>query len=144
MLYGSETWAVSTEDLRRLDRCDNAMIRWICSSRLADRVSSDQLRCRLGVSSLREILRYNRLRWYGHVQRMDPQNWPRKVMTMPVEGRNPRGRPKKRWVDSIREDVKNLKLQKANPLDRSSWRAAIRPKRHPTTSNPCMTGNNGR
>ncbi|KAI8520792.1 hypothetical protein Bbelb_005460 [Branchiostoma belcheri] len=144
MLYGSETWAVSTEDLRRLDRCDNAMIRWICSSRLADRVSSDQLRCRLGVSSLREILRYNRLRWYGHVQRMDPQNWPRKVMTMPVEGRNPRGRPKKRWIDSIREDVKNLKLQKANPLDRSSWRAAIRPKRHPTTSNPCMTGNNGR
>ncbi|KAI8509306.1 hypothetical protein Bbelb_131540 [Branchiostoma belcheri] len=113
MLYGSETWAVSTEDLRRLDRCDNAMIRWICSSRLADRVSSDQLRCRLGVSSLREILRYNRLRWYGHVQRMDPQNWPRKVMTMPVEGRNPRGRPKKRWIDSIREDVKNLKLQKA-------------------------------
>ncbi|KAI8509218.1 hypothetical protein Bbelb_130660 [Branchiostoma belcheri] len=78
---------------------------------------------------------------------MDPQNWPRKVMTMPVEGLNPRGRPKKNWVDSIREDIKSLKLQKANPLDRGSWRAAIRPKRpkrHPTTSNPCTTGNNGR
>ncbi|KAI8516233.1 hypothetical protein Bbelb_048140 [Branchiostoma belcheri] len=122
----------------------NFKFRWICSSRLADRVPSEQLRCRLRVNSIQEILRYNRLRWYGHVQRMDPQNWPRKVMTMPVEGQNPRGRPKKRWSDSIREEIKTLKLQKANPLDRGSWRAAIRPKGQPTTSNPCMTGNNGR
>ncbi|KAI8485234.1 Kinesin-like protein kif22 [Branchiostoma belcheri] len=59
-------------------------------------------------------------------------------------GTKPAWSSKKRWIDSIREDVKNLKLQKADPLDRSSWRTAIRPKRHPTTSNPCMTGINGR
>ena len=56
MLHGSSTWAVTVEDCSRLVRNDNAMVRWICSARLADRVPMAQLRDRLGIPSIEDLL----------------------------------------------------------------------------------------
>ena len=39
MLYGSEAWPVKEEDIKRLERNDVRMIRWICGVRLNDKVS---------------------------------------------------------------------------------------------------------
>ena len=71
LLYASETWPITVEDINRLRRNDNAMVRWICSKRLADRVPTAQLRDRLGIHQLEDVVRWRRLRWYGHVQRME-------------------------------------------------------------------------
>ena len=77
LLYASETWAATQEDVSRLNRNDMMMIRWICSAKLRDKVPSEELRSRLGLGSIENALRCGRLRWYGHVQRMDPDTWPR-------------------------------------------------------------------
>jgi len=46
-----------------------------------------------------------------------------------IEGTRPRGRPKKKWTDNIREDCSDMGLTvvQANRLarDRSRWRIAI-------------------
>ena len=34
LLYGSETWPLSTEDLSRIKRCDHAMIRWLNNAKI--------------------------------------------------------------------------------------------------------------
>ena len=41
------------------------------------------------------ILKRNRLRWFGHVERKDKEDWLRKCMYMEVEGarKESRGRP---------------------------------------------------
>ena len=57
MLYASETWALREEDLVRLERNDMRMIRWMCGVTLRDRKSSEELRQRLGVESIRECIR---------------------------------------------------------------------------------------
>ena len=94
LLYASETWAATQEDVSRLNR-NNMMIRWICSAKLRDKVPSEELRSRFGLGSIENALRCGRLRWYGHVQRMDHDTWPRKVEKTIVNGNNPRGRPRK-------------------------------------------------
>ena len=38
-----------------------------------------------------------RMRWYGHVMRMEEANPMKKVMNMEIEGTRPRGGPRKRW-----------------------------------------------
>ena len=81
------------------------MIRWICSAKLRDKVSSEELRSRLGLGSIENALRRGRLRWYGHVQRMDPDTWSRKVDKTIVTGNNPRGRPRKTWLQCIKKDL---------------------------------------
>ena len=44
MLHGSETWAPNASDLQRLRRNDRAMIRWICSAKLADKIPTPEIR----------------------------------------------------------------------------------------------------
>ena len=75
VLYGSEVWAVKEHDLARLERNDMTMIRWICRVRLRDRMSSYELRGCLGLESIRNAVQKRRLRWFGHVERMNADNW---------------------------------------------------------------------
>ena len=56
MSYRSETWLVKDEDVIRLERDDARMLRWICSVRTRNRISSDELRTRLKLKSMREPL----------------------------------------------------------------------------------------
>ena len=73
------------------------MVRWMCGSKLQDRVPSKGLRERLGLNDIISILQRNRLQWYGHVLRKEDNDWVKKCMEYEVEGARPRGRPKKTW-----------------------------------------------
>ena len=144
MLYASETWPMTTEVLSRLRRNDNAMIRWICSKKLSDRIPTATLCARLQLCMLEDVLRCNRLRWYGHVMRMEDDIWPKYIMNFDVNGKNPRGRPKKRWSENIQMDLRHLGLNAVDTGDRLKWRSLIKPNRQRVPSNPCNTRNQGR
>ena len=105
LLNASETWVATQEDVSRLNGNDMMMIRWICSAKLRDKIPSEELRSQLGLGSIENALRCGRLRWYGHVQRMDPDTWPRKVDKTIVTGNNPRGRPRKTLLQCIKKDL---------------------------------------
>nr|GEZ52785.1 hypothetical protein [Tanacetum cinerariifolium] len=67
-----------------------------------------------------------RLRWFGHVKRR-PQSAPvRRVEAMVVEGWGRRSRPKLRWEDKLKMDMKELRLSKDMTFDRIAWRDRIR------------------
>jgi len=46
----------------------------------------------------------DRLRWFGHVWRMEENRIPRKVLHMNLATTRLRGRPRNRWQDEVRED----------------------------------------
>ena len=94
-MYGSEEWAVKEHDLARLERNDMTMIRWICRVRLRDRLSSDELRCCLGLDSIRNADQKRRLRWVGHIERMNADKWLKKCREFNVPGLRGRGKPRK-------------------------------------------------
>ena len=128
-LYGSETWPVVTEDVQRLVTADSGMIRWICDVALKDRIPTTDLLFRFGLSSINEMLRWNRLRFHGHLLRMDDNAWPKKATMHYVDGRQPRGRPRKRLCDAIRVDMKSLNLSNEDANNMAVWRRAIKPKK---------------
>jgi hypothetical protein len=54
--------------------------------------------------TITETVRLHRLRWLGHVQRMEGNRIPKGVLYMNLETTSPRGRPRNRWQDEVRED----------------------------------------
>ena len=50
----------------------------------------------------------------------------RMILDMEVEGRRQRGRPKKRWKDCIREDLRERGLREEDVRDRALWRRLAR------------------
>ena len=69
----SKTWAVIVDDIHRLVRNDNAMVTWICSAKLCEKIPMLDLRTRMSISSIEDLIRYNRLRQFAHLQRMDDE-----------------------------------------------------------------------
>jgi hypothetical protein len=55
-----------------------------------------------------ETMRLHRLRWFGHVQRMDENRIPKRVLYMNLETTRPRCRPRNRWHDEVREDGRRV------------------------------------
>ena len=69
MVYGSETWAVRVEEEQRMERIENVMLRWMRGVTLRDMVPTVELRRKLGIEGVVEVMRRGRLRWFGHVER---------------------------------------------------------------------------
>jgi len=51
-----------------------------------------------------ETIRINRLCWFGHVQGMEENRIPERVLYMNLETTRLRGRPRNRLQDEVRED----------------------------------------
>ena len=78
-----------------------------------------------------EKISIKRLRYYGHVQRMNPQRYPKVAIVGNVNGKRPRGRPAKRWMDGIWSDCDNLCLTSLSEAsrraqDRKEWQKILR------------------
>ena len=46
----------------------------------------------------------------------------RREMVMKVQGRRKRGRPKRRWLDKVKYDIKEKRLSADDVYDRATWR----------------------
>ena len=80
-----------------------------------------------------EKTREARLRWYGHLRRKDDGYIGRRMLRMELPGKRIRGRPKRRFMDVVKEDMAEVevteKLEKENPLWRPLMGKAERRRR---------------
>jgi hypothetical protein len=68
-----------------------------------------------------------RLRWAGHVARMGEERKLYKILVGKPEGKRPLRRPRRRWEDGIRMDLREIVLGGVDWIrlsqDRDRWRA---------------------
>ena len=66
------------------------------------------------------------LRWFGHMERMDENRLVKRMYSGECVGKKPVGRPKKRWIELVRDCLKerNVSMDEARRmvLDRNEWR----------------------
>ena len=64
-----------------------------------------------------------RLRWAGHVARIEEGRIAFKILTRKPTGKRPLGRPRRRWEDNIRMDLEEIGINAGDWVDRDYWRA---------------------
>ena len=106
MLYGMlyvETWATKIEDIRKMQRSEMRMLRWMTGVSLSERKSNECVSSMLAIDDIDEVMRRNRLRWFGHVERRDELCWIKRIETLQVDGDGVKGRPRKRWREVLKK-----------------------------------------
>jgi hypothetical protein len=70
-----------------------------------------------------------RLRWAGHVARMGERRGAYRALVGKPEGRRPLGKPRRRWEDNIKMDLRKVGCGGADRVDlaqdRERWRALV-------------------
>ncbi|KAK3531985.1 hypothetical protein QTP86_002271 [Hemibagrus guttatus] len=66
----------------------------------------------IGIVAITDKMQEAWLRWYRHVVRSANDSVAKTAMRTSPQGKRPRGRPKKRWMDKITEDMKQCQAWK--------------------------------
>ena len=82
--------------------------------------------------TIRETKRLNRLLWFGHVQRMEENRIPKRVLYMNLETIRLRSRPRNRWQDEVREDGRMVGGEgwQEKVHNRKEWKKLLRTARN--------------
>ena len=122
MVYGAETWAVKKAHEKKMEVAEMKMLRWTCGVTRLDEISNEKIRGSTKVGEISKKVQQRRMRWYGHVMRRDEEYVGKKVMGIEVQGSRRRGRPKKRWADWVKDDLREKGLSGEEVYDRAAWR----------------------
>ena len=72
------------------------------------------------------MIEKSRLRWFGHVEQKDDNDWVKCCITWEVEGIRQRGHPKNTWWDCVKNDMESLGLSQKDVQSRNKWRRRIK------------------
>ena len=88
-------------NVKNLEVFQMRCLRRLCGFSLFDRIPFIEVCAKCQVLMIAKLLRYRRLRWLGHVARMDNVRLPLQMMFSTMTGSGARGRPLKSWYEYV-------------------------------------------
>ncbi|XP_066282992.1 uncharacterized protein [Branchiostoma lanceolatum] len=130
LLYGSETWSTYAKQENRLNAFHMRCMRRILGISWKDKVTNTEVLSRAGLPTMFTLLRQRRLRWLGHVRRMEDGRIPKDLLYGElISGKRRTGRPQLRFKDVCKRDLKALDINTEHwedlASDRSRWRCTL-------------------
>jgi hypothetical protein len=133
LLYGSECWTLTSKLTHLLENFHHRAVRTMNAVSLFHTrkhcLSTAILLHRIGLCTMQDYLDKRTLGWAGHVARMPPHRWPRKMLTSYLPPPPPHGAPQKTYgrclTDALARKCIPVSSWLTMALDRTSWRRAI-------------------
>ena len=135
VLYGCETWSLTLREEHRLRAFENRVLRIIGSKRDGvtgqwRKLHNEELNDLYSSPNIVRVIKSRRMRWAVHVTRMEEGRGVHKVSVGKPEGKEPLGRPRRRWEDNIKMDLEEVGRGCGDwtelAPDRDRWRALVR------------------
>jgi hypothetical protein len=135
-MYGSETWAVTEVDMKRLGTWERKILRRTHGPVVEQgiwRVRNDQKMRKLykDVDIVADI-KNKSLEWVGHVARMDQGRTVKKIFESKPE-RCRSGRPSSGWLEGVEKDLREIrdKIWRPKGVDRDEGELVIKEAKTP-------------
>ena len=95
LMYGSESWAPYATQEKRLNTFHLKHLRLILGITWDQRITNNEVLDKAGIDTLYSLLKQRRLRWLGHVRRMEDGRIPKDLLYGELaRGQRSQGRPK--------------------------------------------------
>ena len=127
LLYGAETWPMTKVTTRKLEAAHHRWLRKILRITWRDKVTNEKIRELTQQEKLEDIIRERRLRWTGHVMRMEQNRIAKEAVNwVPALGKRRPGRPRTDWQQTVKPDISRRGISwEQVPLlavDRVAWK----------------------
>ncbi|KAK2842040.1 hypothetical protein Q5P01_012240 [Channa striata] len=103
-----------------MEAAEMKMLRFSLGVTRLDRIRNELIRGTAHVACVSNKVREARLRWFGHVQRRDSEFIGRRMLEMELPGKRARGRPRRRYMDVLTEDMRLAGVRVEDAQDRTS------------------------
>ena len=120
ILYGCESWSTTLADEHKLHVFENKVLRKIYGPKRDEmtgewrRLHNEELHGLYDSPDVVKIMKSRRLRWAGHVARMGEKRRLYSILVGRPDGKRPLGRPRRRWEDNIRRDLREVGVHDEN------------------------------
>ena len=104
--YGCESWSITKTMENKLNAAENKWLRWILRISYKDHITNENIRQRTQQPLISDNIKQRRMKWAGHVLRMDENRNPKKIINYKPDGKRAVGRPKRRCINCLEEDLK--------------------------------------
>lgn len=130
MLYGCETWTPYRRHLKDLNQLQQRQLRQLMRIKWFHRISNETVLERAKCGSIETLASQARLRWAGHVYRMEENRLPKCVLYGELaNGQRKHGGQLKRFKDVLHDTLKKARAQttwEAQAAERSEWRRVVK------------------
>jgi hypothetical protein len=134
-MYGCETWSLTLREEHRLRVFENRVLRRIFVPKRDEvtggwrKLHNEKLHGLYSSPSIVRVIKARRVRWVGHVARIGELRGAYNILVGRPEGRRPLGRPRRRWEDNIKIDLREIWFGDVDWIhwaqDRDRWRALV-------------------
>ncbi|XP_042889910.1 uncharacterized protein LOC122264864 [Penaeus japonicus] len=111
MLYGLETAEIEGE----IEGAEMKILKFSLEAKRKDKIRNENIK---GTTQFGNKARGARLRWFEDVMRRDEEHVGRRMLDMEPPERRKREKPKKRFMDAVRGDMKAPGLTEKDAEDR--------------------------
>lgn len=128
VLYGCELWTLNGRERESLGVWERKQLRKIYGGIKEGeewrRRTNVELLEMYGQPQITKIARAQRIRWLGHVHRMEETSITKQVLTRGISGRRGRGRPRTQWLQSVEKDLEEVGVKEWRRLtaNRKEWK----------------------
>ncbi|VDM52415.1 unnamed protein product [Angiostrongylus costaricensis] len=126
-MYASETWSLRKQDDRSLSVIERAVARALLgvsrSIQVRDGIRNSDLRQRSKTKDAVLYAKQSKIRWAGHVMRMNDNRWARAVSDwIPRDVKRTAGRPLTRWSEFLTKSPEERYDARRDPrASRTHW-----------------------
>jgi hypothetical protein len=135
VLYACETWSVTLREESRLRVFENRVFRRIFGPKRDEvtggwrKLHNEELHSLYSLPGIVRVIKERRMRWAGLVARMGEVRGAYNIWVLRPEGRRPLGRPRRRWEDDIKMDLREIGFEDVDWIhlaqNRDRWRALV-------------------
>ena len=123
-------WPLTVTQKKKLEAAHHRFQRRLLGITWRDKICNEEIRRQTRLKTLELVIKQRRLRWFGHVLRMDDDRILKQAISweMSATSRGPR-RPRKNWNDIIRQDLKSTRVALEDAehftFDREAWHERV-------------------
>ena len=122
-----ETWKTTATATKMINVFRRRCLKRILRISWHDHITNDEVMTRSGQTALHDIVATKRRRFIGHILRLPPTRLASLAMEWrPEDGKRNIGRLKRKWQDTLKEDLEVMGIDWSNKTtaasDRANWR----------------------